>query len=430
MPDRWPPILLLLLLLVAVTARGQEEAALAGELEGLLENGNLREALALWEENGEAVKGNVDASLRAGRAWTKHGVLPAAPREGVGVRCAEKAQECLFAADSSVADDDLVRRFRCAAALIDLSDLWDLRDSPEAAGTVRERADAHLQALAAGSCPDEKTALRWGALCRRLAEAWEAALARNPRDRKVKRALPSAWDRAASVLAGGCERNGKNLALTTAYNECLWELLRVREGKVDREPVMDPFSAGLEGSGIDSGGTPFEYRQLLLSLPRSSGWGRPSYTLDDWISGKQRSTDFEAFKEDPEEGRVLALFVEQYLWSQDYRDPLTGKIYDGENISALADQDEADVRALFIDIKERKPLRKTKLNRHIPKAMAYSIKGLADGNIAVEWRSIFFKDREGLQTWNVVVIARLGFLDRNPYELQAVLDSIRFPEKR
>jgi hypothetical protein len=239
-----------------------------------------------------------------------------------------------------------------------------------------------------------------------LCEVKEEQLQRNPKDHRLKRDLTKGWEDALDVFKDALELDEKNPQVTTAYNECLWNVLKAKKGRYRDKPILKEYQS--------------RYHKITFLLPNSTWWKvRDNQELDD------KDTVFQAIKYNPKAEQGLFIQVYQWRWDTNYTNEETNETVGGDNIGGLAKMSEKDLRAYFKDIKEREPLRKQRLGRHISKAEGFTVKGMSGSGFLCEWKTWFFKNSKSQKTYQLTVIANLGMLDRNPYELETVLDNIR-----
>ncbi len=129
-------------------------------------------------------------------------------------------------------------------------------------------------------------------------------------------------------------------------------------------------------------------------------------------------------------GKALTIRIDQYKWNYTYSNEETGESIGGDNIGGLVRRSARSINAYFEDIKDKMPLRKCPLSPKIPKCQGICVKGrTAEGDL-LEVRCIFFKNSKVQRTYRMIIVANMGMLERNPFELKAVLETFAFAPKR
>jgi hypothetical protein len=133
---------------------------------------------------------------------------------------------------------------------------------------------------------------------------------------------------------------------------------------------------------------------------------------------------FAASKYDRKSQQGLYFSIDRYEWRSNYVNEETGEAVGGDNIGGLARRSEKSARSYFTNVKEMEKLHALQLNKRITKAETFSVKGMTEDNYTAEYRCIFFKESARQATFVITVIADLGMLDRCPWEMEAILDTI------
>jgi len=438
------------ILVFASSALPQGDAtAIATQIETALGGRRIDQALILWEENSETLLASLPACLKAGHAWANFGGQEEVLRfQDLPDECLQRAMACFDAADKLTIETDVENRVQVARGLLKAGDVYVKTGAGDKAATQQDRARVILEAVAATDPHPAGVHADLGALCGRLAdreppkaeehiaraaaqydeerkasgdsaylcqrigetrqqlaEMRETLLAKNPKDRALAKGAAEAWTQALASFEQALKAEAKNADLQTAFNECLWEVLRVTEGKAKQKPIMNELKV--------------RYGAIKLKLPASKLW-----KVTDEGTFKRDDDLLEAVKYSKKDGQALLIWIDRYEWSSTYRNEETGESIGGDNIGGLSRRSEKTAREYFQDVKDTTKLQTIQLSRKIPKAEAFSVKGLTKENNTFEYRCIFFKESARQATFKITVIADLGLLDRNPYELNSILDTI------
>ena len=446
----------IVLLLPFGLAHAGEGLSAANEIEKFLKTEDPRAfgpALSVWEMSGESILEELSACLKTARAFSKYGGCAKILRyRDIPGECVDIVVECLEMAEEMIAEDDFSKRLAIGRCLKCTAEIHLARGHGDKAEKLLDRSLVHLEAVVAVENPplagylelgslygkfasrDPKTAddyiakaavlfdaarekcgdsaslsLKVGQTFRQLAEMREEQLAKTPKDRKLAKSVKASWGEAMDAFAEGREQEQDNAELNTAYNDCLWEFMRVNKGRCKLKPVMKVYQSS--------------DRKIGIGVPDSASWHVvPKSELKDYV--------FKAYKYNRKAGQAFRILISEYRWDTNYRNTETDEVVGGDNIGGLARMSEKDVKAYFKDIKKRYPLRKMPISRRIPKAEAFVVKGMTDGGDATEWRGYYFKHSKARKTYEVTIIADLGMLERNPYELKAVLSSFELLKRR
>ena len=116
---------------------------------------------------------------------------------------------------------------------------------------------------------------------------------------------------------------------------------------------------------------------VKLDIPRSFRWKKSGRKLNQY----------------DDEGELIRSFhFTEYKWTSNYY--LGDKTYGGDNIKGLARIGEADVLTVVLDVKDRKKLRRARLNRAFPSAQMFMIAGFDNKGDYVCFRSYYFKAKK------------------------------------
>jgi hypothetical protein len=432
----------------------QDASEVASEFVKMLKNKQYPQADILWDEMKDTVLDNLFASIKVGKAWVRFGGSDLAMQyQEIPERCAEAAQECANAIENKMLDEDNESRCELATILLDISEVWLARGHGDKAGKCQDRAFENLTAVAASENPPVTVFMDLGRLhgrmatrnpmeaeaniakaaeyyekvkekagnsadlCMRigqtkclLAEMKEEALLADPKDRKLKKAAEEAREETIEAFEEGLELNEKHEELKTAYNECLWKLLALTDGKSKRKPILKDCDT--------------RYHQLKFQLPDSTSW---VVTKNEELEDEEV---FSAYKVNRKAGQAVTIWIVYYKWDTYYTDEESGSKVGGDNIGGLARRSEGWAHEYFEDIKEKRPLRKCRLSAKIAKAESYQVKGMTEKGNLMEYRCIFFKNSKSQRTYRISIIADLGMLEKNPYELEGVLRSFEIAPRR
>lgn len=455
---RWISGLVAAVVLAAAPAAFADANGAAKEIEKALapkKIEGINTAVQAWRIGEQEILGDVDASIRVAKAFATFCTDPMISRYADAVDFStEAAAKCLDAAGSKIADDDLAKRASLGQAMAKLGDALLMRGHGDKAEGLQDKALVHLEAAAAAENATTETllalaniygqfgrrqppkaeewlaksieimekvrdkaggsaefALQVGRLKVQLAEGREMEAKRNPKDRKLQKQVVETWEEALEAFATGLDGNKGDRTLASAYNDALWHVLRLTEGKSKREPVVLPHTV--------------RYGWVKFDLPVSDAWN-----VKNASELEQEDMLFIAGKRDARAGQALTILVRQWTWGSNYKFIETGEVVGGDNIGGISKIAERDTRDYFQDIKDRVPLRKVRLSRRVPKAEAFTVKGLTKDGDPYEWRSYFFKSSDAKQTFQIIVIASLGYLDKYPFELESILESVEIVEKK
>ncbi|MCU0725007.1 MAG: hypothetical protein MUE73_04330 [Planctomycetes bacterium] len=442
-------VLSILFLSIPALPQSADPMAIAGQIESALGAKRIDQAYVLWEQYEEDVLGNVGACLKAGRAWADFAGLKEVLRyQDIPADCLDRALACFDSVDKKLMEEDHENRILVARGLMKVGDVYIEIGTGDKAAAAQDRALAMLEALAAleshpaGVHADlgaaysrlakreppkaeehtAKAAAQYDLerkesgdsshLCRcigetrqLLAETREELLARTPKDKALAKGVVEAWGQALVSYEQALKGDAKNQELKTLYNECLWEAMRVTEGKAKQKPLMKECKA--------------RYATVKLKLPDSEWW---KVTEEDKF--KRDDDLFEALKYDRKSKQGLFFSIDRYEWRSNYVNEETGEAVGGDNIGGLARRSEKSARSYFKNVKDMEKLHPLQLNKRITKAETFSVKGMTEDNYTAEYRCIFFKESSRQATFKITVIADLGMLDRCPYEMDAILDTI------
>jgi tetratricopeptide (TPR) repeat protein len=447
---------LLALAIFAAEARAASATICANNIERALKQRQLDAAVGVWESAEEDILKHQAASIRVAAAFLAFGGCREAMQyQEIPEECCKITLKCLEAAgakfDEGEGDDAL--RLRLARLYHGCATILYKRGVGDKAEIAEKGALKHAQILAeaespkveallllgelriarsrtdpvhardhltkAGEiferarllAPKDKALLQWCAMTAlRQAEILEEEVERkSERDRGLLKELKKAYEEALKQFQVGLKGAKDDERLKTGYNRCVWRLMVLGKGRCRAKPLLRKVES--------------RYKKLRVSIPDSAEWTvKPKGELEE-------DEVLQISKIDRKAGQYLVIWVERYRWDYNYSYESTGEVIGGDNISGLAKRSYRGIRDIFDDIKSEKPLRKAPLSRRIKKAFMYRMEGRSKENNLLEVRVFFFKHSKVQQTFEVVVVADLGMLAKNPYELKTILNGFETVER-